>query len=400
MIELYHGDCLDVMVGMEATSIDTIITDPPYGLKFMGKDWDHGIPGVRFWREALRVAKSGAMLLAFGGTRTHHRLMVAIEDAGWEIRDCLMWLYGQGFPKSHNISKAIDKAAGAEREVVGKNRSAQFVERDYDYNGAARGSGYGNKQKWGFGCTITAPFTPDAQLWDGWGTALKPAWEPIILAMKPNDGTFANNAIAHGVAGIWVDGGGIGTEIISNPAGSLGVNGIYGQMQRNDSETVSQGRFPANLILDEEAAAMLDEQSGERSVGGTARLGKQHQAGHAFFGNCEPGYRTFLPNDTGGASRFFYCAKASRSERTCNGEVENRHPTVKPLSLMRYLTKLTKTPTGGTVLDMFAGSGTTPCACIFEERDCIAIEKERASFEIMKHRVECTQNEHRQMELI
>lgn len=207
---MYLGDCLEVMKGFLNNSIDTVITDPPYALTankkggtgkaslnlnhpggrsrittdsgFMGKVWDSAIPGVKYWEEMLRIAKPGATLLAFGGTRTHHRLMCAIEDAGWEIRDCVMWLYGSGFPKSHDISKAIDKAAGAEREVVGPNRYAgrrtEGSSPDNDDNC------YG---QYGIPGGVTSPATPAAQLWDGWGTALKPAWEPIILAMKPID---------------------------------------------------------------------------------------------------------------------------------------------------------------------------------------------------------------------
>jgi site-specific DNA-methyltransferase (adenine-specific) len=179
-ITLYCGDCLDVMPQLDE-QFDTIITDPPYGLEFMGKDWDRGVPGVRFWQAALQVAKPGAMLLAFGGTRTHHRLMCAIEDAGWEIRDVIMWVYGSGFPKSHDISKAIDKAAGAEREVIRECDST------YGMNKTRVEQGYRpNEVKPG---AITAPATEAAALWDGWGTALKPAWEPIIVAMKPRDTT-------------------------------------------------------------------------------------------------------------------------------------------------------------------------------------------------------------------
>ena len=167
--DLFQGDSLDVLPSLPANSVDTVITDPPYGLEFMGKEWDHGVPGIPFWTEALRVAKPGAMLLAFGGTRTHHRLMCAIEDAGWEIRDCMMWLYGSGFPKSHNIGKAIDKAVGAEREVVvGQRWEANrrpSTQDSIDYGKYAPDDGL-----------IRAPATPAAALWDGWGTALKPAW--------------------------------------------------------------------------------------------------------------------------------------------------------------------------------------------------------------------------------
>jgi hypothetical protein len=185
-VQLFCGDCLDVMATMEDNSIDSVITDPPYGLEFMGKGWDHGVPGALYWQECLRVAKPGAALLAFGGTRTHHRLMCAIEDAGWEIRDCLMWLYGSGFPKSHDISKAIDKAAGAEREVVGE----YCMPTDSDAGNAGKPTidrGNGGNFTAGGNVHITAPATDAAALWHGWGTALKPAWEPIILAMKPRE---------------------------------------------------------------------------------------------------------------------------------------------------------------------------------------------------------------------
>ena len=200
MIQLIRGDCLEVMATLEENSVDTIITDPPYGLEFMGKDWDHGVPGVPFWTAALRVAKPGAMMLAFGGSRTHHRLMVAIEDAGWEIRDVIMYVYGSGFPKSHDIGKAIDKAVGAEREVVSSERKKAFgyADRPWKHREDANIN------------TITAPATDAARLWDGYGTALKPAYEPIIIAMAPRDGTFANNALTWGVAGINVDAGRVG----------------------------------------------------------------------------------------------------------------------------------------------------------------------------------------------
>jgi hypothetical protein len=191
-----EGDCRKAMCEMQPESVDAIVTDPPYGLSFMGKGWDHGVPGVEFWTEAMRVAKPGAHLLAFGGTRTYHRLACAIEDAGWEIRDCVMWVYGSGFPKSHDVSKAIDKAAGAEREVVGQYASFRPNEHaDTKYNGNLHTSG-----------NITAPATNAARQWSGWGTALKPAWEPIIVARKPLVGTVAANVMQHGVGGINVDG--------------------------------------------------------------------------------------------------------------------------------------------------------------------------------------------------
>jgi DNA modification methylase len=206
------ADCLDLMATMDDNLIDTIITDSPYGLQFMGKDWDKGVPGLRYWREALRVAKPGAFLLAFGGTRTWHRLACAIEDAGWELRDTVMWVYGQGFPKSANISKMLDKQAGMEREVIGTNPNvsgrisggiwAEGIERPWKDRVRE-----GDKSN----ANITAPATDAARAFDGYGTGLKPAWEPILVAMKPIDSTFAHNALAWGVAGLWIDGARVAT---------------------------------------------------------------------------------------------------------------------------------------------------------------------------------------------
>jgi site-specific DNA-methyltransferase (adenine-specific) len=339
----------------------------------MGKDWDHGIPGVHFWIEALRVAKPGAMLLAFGGTRTHHRLMCAIEDAGWEIRDCLMWLYGSGFPKSLDVSKAIDKAAGAERE-----NGAPLVDpaRNKGRTVALDGS-------WQEHPYCTLPATPAAAEWNGWGTALKPAWEPIILAMKPLDGTFARNATTWGVAGLNVEGGRIGTngETLSFANGT----GRHNTHERDPWQSTN-GRWPANVLLDEEAAAMLDEQSADVDAG---------------------------------ASRFFYVAKASRAERerglegaesrlclrysekaqgplpqqtpSIPTQQRNYHPTVKPLELMQYLCRLTATPTGGIILDPFMGSGTTGMAAISTARQFIGIELDPDYCEIARRRIMATQ---------
>lgn len=399
-VTLYLGDCLSVLPTLEENSIPTIITDPPYGLEFMGKDWDHGVPGVRFWKAMLRVAKPGAMLLAFGGTRTHHRLMCAIEDAGWVIRDCLMWLYGSGFPKSHDISKAIDKEAGAEREVIGR----------YSDNSRKCPKHQNTHSKWkgALMVDITAPATPAAQLWDGWGTALKPAWEIIILAMKPIDGTFAQNALEYGVAGLWIDGGRIATKTaIESGRGKRQFRdtGIYGRYEGQENrEYQSTGRWPANLILDEEAGRLLDEQSGDRpSTGHYTRSLRKPETPRSFLGQPLGDRKRSLKGqyagDNGGASRFFYCAKASRSERTCNGEVENGHPTVKPLSLMRYLCKLTKTPTGGVVLDPFMGSGSTGCAAVLEGRSFVGIELEPSSFDIARQRIQKAQREMVQAEM-
>ena len=409
MIDLRLGDCLDILPTLPSDSIDTIITDPPYGLEFMGKDWDHGVPGVPFWNAALRVAKPGAIMLAFGGTRTHHRLMCAIEDAGWEIRDCLMWLYGSGFPKSHDISKAIDKAAGAEREVVGEYASHRPNTEAHE-NGKYSGELHTNGK-------LTAPATDAAATWDGWGTALKPAWEPIILAMKPRDGTFANNALTHGVAGLWIDGGRIGyvngdgpenLRRVDGPNSAPRTNGCYAQdewtktkFKRNCPQGHSQGRWPANLILDEAAAAMLGEQSGEagqRVKGGYVQ--KAPVMGTNTFNSGVPYTDNRVgraPLDAPGtAARFFYCAKASRAERTCNGTVDNKHPTVKPVALLKYLLRLTRTPTGGKVLDLFMGSGSMGVACVDEDRDFVGIEKDPGEFNTAQCRIKHARGQVRQ----
>src|SRR6185437_12416714 len=252
MSDIYLGDCREVRSALPDNSVDTIITDPPYGLEFMGKGWDKGVPGVEFWKEFLAVAKPGAMLLAFGGTRTFHRMTAAIEDAGWEIRDCLMWLYGSGFPKSLDISKAIDKSKGAEREITGKYTDPDGITRTKRSDGIWSSDGADSRY-------VTAPATDLAKQWNGWGTALKPAWEPIIVAMKPLDGTFAENAEKWGVAGINVDGGRIGTDEIKSATiqrngGIWASDGEGGARHNGNGTSNPQGRWPANLLLDEEAA--------------------------------------------------------------------------------------------------------------------------------------------------
>ena len=395
-VDLRLGDCLEVMQEMPKNSIDTIITDPPYGLEFMGKDWDHGIPGIPFWQEALRIAKPGAHLLAFGGTRTFHRLACAIEDAGWEIRDTVMWIYGSGLPKSHNISKAIDKAEGAEREVIGPR---------VDTDGRARCQEphackiyehiYG--QEWRTAeqiKVITAPATPAAKDWQGWGTALKPAFEPITVAMKPLDGTFAANALKHGVAGINVD----GCRVECNdkamfPVGVVsttetiygGGKGRYANRQRTN-DLSPQGRWPANLLHDGS-----DEVLAGFPVSNHIEKRKHYTEQKRTNGSFKTGFKKLtgaLYGDTGSAARFFYCAKASQSERG-NG---NNHPTVKPLALMEYLCKLTSTPTGGVVLDPFMGSGTTGVACVQTGRNFIGIEIDPGYFEIAEKRIKEAQD--------
>jgi site-specific DNA-methyltransferase (adenine-specific) len=358
---LYEGDCFEVMRELPDNSVDAIVTDPPYGLSrepdieevlrhwlagddyyrrgggFMGKTWDSFVPGPVVWREVCRVVKPGGHILCFAGTRTVDLMGISLRLGGFEIRDCLQWLYGSGFPKSLDISKAIDKKLGAEREVIGVCKRAG---KEIGTYGAFEGN---NK--------ITVPATPEAQEWEGWGTALKPANEPIVLARKPlSEKTIAENVMKWGTGGLNIDGCRIesGGEHKRAYQPTNHERGVYGK-QTAFQPSNKEGRFPANVILDEEAGRMLDEQQE-------------------------------------GASRFFYVAKASRSERTHGGKVENNHVTVKPLKLMRYLCRLI-TPPGGTVLDPFAGSGTTFLAAIQEGFSCIGIEKEPEYCEIIRKRM-------------
>jgi DNA modification methylase len=407
-VTLYAGDCLRVMpASICSNSIDAIVSDPPYGLDFMGKQWDRGVPGEPFWREALRVAKPGAHLVAFGGTRTYHRLTCAIEDAGWEIRDCLMWLYGSGFPKSLDVSKAIDKAAGAERPHPKSSftnlRHTVWSAQRCDECGRMRGGDTTHCQ-----CPRTAPATDAARQWAGWHTALKPAYEPIILARKPLAGTVAANVQQFGTGAINVDGCRIGTEVRTNAGmSSLGVMHDDEWKPRSVESTVS-GRWPANLILDAESAAALDAQTeGQIHSAGAARSGsdESREGVRGMFGNPRQTDRMHRLGDSGGASRFFYTAKADAEDRNdgCEaldkrsaGDVTDRkdgtaglqspragagrtsgnrntHPTVKPTDLMRWLVRLV-TPPCGVVLDPFMGSGSTGRAAALEGCRFIGIE--------------------------
>jgi len=283
---LHVGDCREVLRDYPADHFDSIVSDPPYGLTFMGNGWDRGVPGAEFWQEALRVAKPGAHLLAFGGTRTFHRLTVAIEDAGWEVRDCMMWLYGSGFPKSHN-------------------------------------------GPWG-------------------GTALKPAWEPVIVARKPLSGTVADNVLRYGTGALNIDGCRVGG---------------------------TEGRWPANVMHD----------GSDDVVAGfpltTSGTGAIRKSALGMFGLGGDGKANTEYGDTGSAARFFYCAKASSADR----DDGNTHPTVKPTDLMRYLCRLV-TPPGGVVLDPFMGSGSTGKAALIEGLRFVGIDLDPAHVAIAEAR--------------
>ncbi len=394
-------DCLEGMKLLDDNSIDSIVTDPPYELGFMGKKWDStGIAyNIDIWRECLRVLKPGGHLLAFGGTRTYHRMTCAIEDAGFEIRDCIQWLYGSGFPKSHDISKAIDKKLGAERKFICENPNARpNSQPKYSLDGQ-------NKNFQISVQPITAPATPEAQQWDGWGTALKPANEPIVLARKPiSEKTIAENVLKWGTGGINIDDcrielqeegedkrlGGKGTWKTEKMAKNVYKGGYSGE-----GVTSSKlGRFPANVILDEKAGKLLDEQSGNLKSGGTRPNGINKSERSWKNTSKEIIANNYIPPSEGGASRFFYCAKASKKER---GE-GNNHPTVKPVSLIKYLVTLV-TPPDGVCLDPFMGSGTTGVACINTNRNFIGIELDDKYFEIAKKRISEAQYMPKQMKL-
>jgi site-specific DNA-methyltransferase (adenine-specific) len=370
---VFHGSNLDVLPFMADNSVDSIVTDPPYELGFMGKKWDSsGIAySVELWRECLRVLKPGGHLLAFGGSRTWHRLAVAIEDAGFDVRDSIAWLYGSGFPKSHDVSKAIDKAAGALREVIGQSNAVgmKSITKARVEQGYRKNLTVANERNT---IDITAPATDDAKKWAGWGTALKPAFEPVVVARKPLVGTVAENVLAWGVGGLNIDASRIAGEIQSVPQPNTKGGVFSGEQGRSDvMSDNTKGRWPANIILDEYTAGLLDEQSGQsKSIKSNRGVGFNDSgvfgSGDSDF-DSERGYV-----DSGGASRFFYVSKANKRDRN-EGDVPNTHPTVKPTDLMRYLIKLV-TPAGGIVLDPFTGSGSTGKAALLDGYQFIGIE--------------------------
>jgi len=397
------GDCLDTLRGMPDASVDAVVTDPPYGLGrepdprdvlrawldgeayqpggagFMGKAWDAFVPSPVVWSECHRVLKPGGHLLAFAGSRTYDWIVLGVRLAGFEVRDQLLWLYATGFPKSLNVSKAIDRAAGAEREVVGDNPNHRAVS-GVQYSGVYAGANTG-------GANITAPAPEAARQWNGWGTALKPAHEPIVLARKPLSGTVAHNVTTHGTGAINVDACRVGTDGGTRwEDQGRAASQLFGMGGCSPVSTDS-GRWPANVLHDgsPEVVAGFPVTSS-----GAIRAGYMDRARRAVLGAMKP--RPMTPRDasTGSAARFFYCAKASRAERERGlthrepetvgdgretpidnayqrGKTQRRnvHPCVKPLSVMRWLVRLV-TPPGGVVLDPFTGSGTTGIAATLE----------------------------------
>lgn len=404
-VALHHGDCLDVLAALDDDSIHSVVTDPPYSLSFMGRTWDtHDTPlGFQTWcaqwaAECLRVLKPGGHMVAFGGTRTWHRLAAAAEDAGFTIRDSIAWMYGSGFPKSLDVAKAIDRAQGVEADVVGERsftRKAGQSWTDEVNTGMFR---EGSRD-----VPVTAPTSEEAKRWQGWGTALKPSFEPIVVARKPFAGTVAANVLEHGTGALNIDGCRMhmsdvdrekferGREAwmrMSEDRGQTRADGshrkatsIYGEYGIETNPAHPGGRWPSNVALDEAQAAELDAQSGD----GTSRrslMGAGPESEGWGMHTREPGVRGH--DDSGGASRFFYTAKAATAERVrIDGTA---HPTVKPLSLMQWLVRLV-TPPGGTVLEPFAGSGTTVEACIAERFRCVAIEREADYLPLILQRI-------------
>jgi DNA modification methylase len=383
-ITLKHGDVIEQLKHIADNSVDAIITDPPYNLSFMGKKWDNKGAPKQFqewcsaWSaECLRVLRQGGYLLSFGGTRTFHRIASGIEDAGFVIKDCLSWNYGSGFPKSHNISKAIDKKSGNVRKRVPIVDISNGKEKTKDI-----GKGWKMTSK-EYTTYSDEAITLDAEKWNGYGTALKPAWEPIILAQKPFKGTIVNNVLTHGVGGMNID----ATRIESDGSHKRPFQPtnqqreIYGK-QTGFQPTNANGRFPANAIFDEEAGAILNEQSGDCKTG-SIKPYMSDGSKSAFI--ADKSFRNFSqPASSGGAARFFYCPKTPKKEKTCMGFVDNKHPTVKPIKLMEWLIKLT-CPTAEAmgrqpvIIDCFVGSGSTALAANRLNVDCIGIDADEES---------------------
>ena len=365
---IIQGDCQEKLKELPSNSIDSIVTDPPYGISFMGKKWDYDVPKVEVWQECLRVLKPGGHALVACGTRTQHRMVVNLEDAGFEIRDIVAWVYGSGFPKSLNIGKAVDKLQGNERvpyerpEFVA--RSNKTEQRDSQVPSGEKGK-----------------YTKGNSPYEGWGTALKPALELWTLCRKPlSEKTIAKNVLKWGTGGINIDGCRVGTtDKYSYPNGAGGNSFSVGEKpdgkRTKPVESNTLGRFPANFIHDGSDEVVGLFPNAGRGNGGKpySYAGKEYNNKDTSMFNGDKPQAPSNFNDSGSASRFFYCAKASKSERNRGLEKNNGHPTIKPVKLMEYLVRLI-TPKEGTVLDPFMGSGTTGMACKSEGFDFIGIE--------------------------
>lgn len=442
-VDLRLGDCLEVLKELEDNSIDSIVTDPPYGLSFMGKKWDYDVPSTEIWAECLRVLKPGGHLLSFAGSRTYHRMAVRIEDAGFEIRDQIMWIYGSGFPKSHNIGKNIEKI-----KVGGKKNLKQIGTRlgikvETGTSGFSYSKEYvAGKSMGGRQISGEIPIYEITNDYEGWGTALKPAHEPIVMARKPFKGNVAQNVLEWGTGAINIDDSRVGIEGASKRSHQAGYkkkdDGTEDRSEhwaRTGHQIIklNEGRFPANVIFDEEAGKILDEQSGMKNgknYGSYNYQDNEYQV-EGFINNVKPNAPSNY-GDIGGASRFFYCPKTSKKERnegldkfadlsgnvvanasgrqyklfcqTCEkrqgickcetanfgyknpNTTKNNHPTVKPTDLMLYLIRLV-TPKGAVTLDPFMGSGSSGKAAVRGGFKFLGIEREAEYLEIAKARI-------------
>lgn len=411
MYTLLLGDCLDVLSGVEDCSVDSVVCDPPYGLSFMGKRWDYDVPSVAIWRECLRVLKPGGYLLAFAGSRTQHRMAVNIEDAGFEIRDMIAWVYGSGFPKSHNVSCSIDKMAGHGNRGRAIPTASSYQASDVEQENKLTSNPVGPYE----------PKTDEAKKWAGYGSSLKPSIEPITVARKPLDGTIAENVLKWGTGAMNIDGCRVPMDQDDFDKLSRGVDairergGFMDNSWKNSSDLSGAnpanplGRWPANFIHDgsQEVLDLFPETKGGAWV--------NTDGARMFNNNGKPtGYVDSGRRDktSGSAARFFYCSKSNKRDRNegcesieakqysrdgrdtpienayqCNGsKANNFHPTVKPTDLMRYLCRLVTQP-GGVVLDPFMGSGTTGKAAMLEGFRFIGCEMDEEYYKIAEARV-------------
>lgn len=391
---LHHGNCLDVLKTFQDNSVDSIVTDPPYGISFMGKTWDYDVPSVDIWIECLRVLKPGGYLLAFAGTKTQHRMAINIEDAGFEIRDMIAWVYGSGFPKSHNVANSIDKMFGAGNRGQAIASGSKF----HPTTGEARAPG-----------ELLDKYearTEEGKGWEGFGTALKPAMEPITVARKPLIGTVAKNVLAYGTGALNIDGCRVVAEDGGRPLREVAplrddvqynANSLSGRVDGSLASSkaaglTNVGRWPANIIHDGSDEVLDAFPNAPGQQGDLLSHDKLRQSPNGIFGAMAPAkdHKARVDQDKS-AARFFYCAKASKTDR----EEGNNHPTVKPTDLMRYLCRLV-TPPSGIVLDPFMGSGSTGKAAMLEGLTFIGIELDSKYMEIAHARIEAALQDQRE----
>lgn len=395
MVDRYSlllGNCLETLKDIPDNSVDSVVTDPPYGISFMSKKWDYDVPSVEIWKECFRVLKPGGYLLSFAGTRTQHRMAINIEDAGFEIRDMIAWVYSSGFPKSHNVSCSIDKDAGHPNRGRAIPTASLYRPDDVNRENKLTSNKVGPYE----------PKTDEAKQWSGWGTALKPALEPITMARKPLEGTVSNNVLKYGTGAINIDATRVPMDADDFAKLSAGVEkirergGTMGNSWKNSSDLSGAnpvnplGRWAANIMHDgsQEVLDLFPDAKGGAWV--------QTDGARHFNNNGKPTSPRRLGSDpsTGSAARFFYCPKSNKKDRNegLDESLPNHHPTVKPTELMRYLVRMVTQPEG-TVLDPFMGSGTTGKAAMLEGFRFIGCELDEEYLAVAKTRIEhaCTQ---------